>query len=81
MDRMEFLREIDVALAADDPLDASRATVQKFRELGSSPAEMIEMLQAHALDLRRAGREREDDTVLEVLDFLSGWCAPHMRIE
>ncbi|HWE81611.1 MAG TPA: hypothetical protein VG265_08160 [Gaiellaceae bacterium] len=30
--------------------------------------------------LRGADRETDDDVVLEVLDFLAGWCLPHERI-
>lgn len=25
--------------------------------------------------------EEEDDAILDVMDFVAGWCAPHMRLE
>jgi len=31
--------------------------------------------------LREAGRDREEEVVLEIMDFLVGWCSPHMNLE
>jgi hypothetical protein len=30
--------------------------------------------------LRVQGKEREEDLLLEVMDFIEGWCSPHMKI-
>jgi hypothetical protein len=30
--------------------------------------------------LRGAGRERDEDAVMDVMDCLVGWCGPHMRL-
>ncbi|HVA47411.1 MAG TPA: hypothetical protein VNH11_13660 [Pirellulales bacterium] len=30
--------------------------------------------------LREAGRDSDEDVVLEVMDFLVGWCSPHMSL-
>jgi hypothetical protein len=30
--------------------------------------------------LREAGREKDEDAVMDVMDFLVGWCSPHMRL-
>ena len=33
-----------------------------------------------AFKLRETGREIEEDVVLDVMDFLIGWCSPHMSL-
>ena len=35
---------------------------------------------AEAKAMREANRETDEDVVLEVMDFLTGWCSPHMRL-
>jgi hypothetical protein len=30
--------------------------------------------------LRQAASEAEEDTVMDVMDFLVGWCNPHMKL-
>ncbi len=30
--------------------------------------------------LREAGREKDEDVVMEVMDFLAGWCSPHVKL-
>jgi hypothetical protein len=30
--------------------------------------------------LRQDGRETDEDAVMDVFDFLTGWCSPHMRV-
>jgi hypothetical protein len=30
--------------------------------------------------LRQAGREADEDMVMDVMDFLMGWCSPHMKL-
>jgi hypothetical protein len=34
----------------------------------------------HALDSLRTNAEREEDRILEILDLVSGFCAPRLRI-
>jgi hypothetical protein len=37
-------------------------------------------LEALRGELRRGGREDLEDVVLEVMDFVAGWCSPHVRL-
>lgn len=32
------------------------------------------------LDLMPAGKEKEDDIILDIMDYLAGWCSPHMKL-
>lgn len=41
---------------------------------------LLEDLKRLVLDLRAGGRSESDDDVLEVLDVLTGWCAPSARL-
>lgn len=41
---------------------------------------LYEGLKHLVLDLRAKGREDMEDDVLEVMDTLSGWCAPSARL-
>jgi len=31
-------------------------------------------------ELRQEGREEREDAVMEVMDFLYGWCSSHMKL-
>jgi hypothetical protein len=30
--------------------------------------------------LRQADREADEDAITDVMDFLVGWCSPHMKL-
>jgi hypothetical protein len=40
----------------------------------------LEGLEELRFELREEGREDAEDTVLDVMDFITGWSSPHMRI-
>ncbi|GAA0918763.1 hypothetical protein [Virgisporangium aurantiacum] len=76
--------ELDVwrrALAADDPVEDLRAAAQDRLAAGESRDRVIEQLTQLVLELRQEQRPDEDeDPVLDVLDMLTGWCAPGSAI-
>lgn len=39
--------------------------------------DVMEELRTH---FRRIGREDIEDTILEVMDFVAGWCSPHVAL-
>ena len=41
---------------------------------------VIEVLEEERTHLEKRGEEEREDAVLEVLDFLYGWCSPHMKL-
>ena len=65
------------ALAASDPLLALRQTVaDELRSRGRDRVltdleELRELLAEHG---------ENDDVVLDVMDFVTGWCSPHERL-
>ncbi|HMC66059.1 MAG TPA: hypothetical protein VKI65_14065, partial [Gemmataceae bacterium] len=40
---------------------------------------ILDMLEDKRRRLREENRDREEEVVLDVMDFLTGWCSPHMR--
>jgi hypothetical protein len=68
------------ALKARDPLDSLRMTVKSLVESGYDRAELIARLEEFRKTLQQQGLEDEEDVVLQVMDFLVGFCSPHMRL-
>jgi hypothetical protein len=69
------------ALAAPDPTLALREAVVAAREAGTDRDTAEGQLRALRDHLRQAGRDEDEDVVLEVMDFLVGWASPHMKID
>ncbi len=69
------------ALGTDQPTQSLRAAVIRAREAGTGKDTAMAQLQALREHLREAGREDDEDVVLEVMDFLAGWSSPHMTID
>lgn len=65
------------ALADDDPVRALRALARHRLAAGDPREQVIEELTRLVLDLREEQRPEEaEDPILDVLDMLTGWCAP-----
>ena len=71
----------DEALSAPEPTLRLREAVVRAREAGVDRDTVQGQLQALRTHLRDAGRDEDEDVVLEVMDFLAGWSSPHMKIE
>ena len=69
------------ALAAPEPTRALREAVVRARESGVARDVVERQLRALREHLQRAGRDEDEDVVLEVMDFLAGWSSPHMKID
>lgn len=53
----------------------------RLRNEGIARERLQEQLEALRARLRHEQREEDEDAVLEVLDFLTGWSSPHMTID
>jgi hypothetical protein len=69
------------ALAEPEPTLALREAVVQARREGAERDAVERQLRALREHLQRAGREADEDVVLEVMDFLAGWSSPHMKID
>ena len=67
------------ALHMPDPAVALRhAVVEGLREYGGDRARVLEDLEQLRVVARDAGED--EDAILDVMDYLSGWCSPGERI-
>lgn len=72
--------KIEDAMHAPDPLLRLRALAISMQENGQEQTAILEFFERNRQALREAGREAHEDVVLEVMDFLVGWCSPHMDL-
>jgi hypothetical protein len=63
-----------------NPESSLMAAVLDARASGVEKSSILADLEDLRRELREARREDRDDVVLEVMDYVTGWCAPHMRI-
>lgn len=69
------------ALASSNPVERLReAVAHELNVAGTERDVVYRALDQLRLDLRRAGQEAEEDAVMDVMDFLTGWCSPHRRL-
>jgi hypothetical protein len=68
------------ALASSDPVERLRKAVAHELSVGTERDAVYQALDRLRLDLRRGGRDAEEDIVMDVMDFLTGWCSPHRRL-
>jgi hypothetical protein len=77
---MSITDEFNAALASGDGLTGLRSAAARELQAGIPRERVVAQLEALRTDLRAAGRDADDDVVLEVLDFVTGWCSPHVRL-
>ena len=68
------------AVGCERPLERLRDEVRRLVEQGHERDSLLEELERLRVTLQHEARDAEEDVVLEVMDFLTGWCSPHMRI-
>lgn len=68
------------ALDSSAPLANLRAVVRDELTASIAREGVLAQLESLRFELRDSGRESQEDVVLEVVDFVSGWSSPHMRL-
>ena len=69
--------ELDAAIKSDKPLDEIVVMLRQYKGLGVTQGEVYSFLEA----LRQTTRDDAmDDRILEIADFVVGFCAPHMKV-
>lgn len=74
------LEAYERALMSEQPVVALRAVVQERLSTGRSRDSLLGELEQLVNELRRQHREADEDAVLDVTDFLTGWAAPHTKL-
>ncbi|MCI0739356.1 MAG: hypothetical protein L0Y72_09955 [Gemmataceae bacterium] len=69
------------ALHSSDRVGALRKLAQRLLDEGSEPAVLCAQFEQVRQELRKAAREDDEDAVMDVMDFLTGWCSPHMKLQ
>ena len=76
-----WFADFEAALRSAKPTESLRDTVARLLDSGNDREVIQQSLEQFRLVLREADREAAEDVVLEVLDFLTGWCSPHQRLD
>jgi hypothetical protein len=71
---------IQEALAGPDSLNQLRLLVKKLQSEGLSNDSILQSFEQARQHLREQGREQDENVVMELMDFLVGWCSPHMKL-
>ncbi|HEX5270455.1 MAG TPA: hypothetical protein VFW33_08215 [Gemmataceae bacterium] len=73
----ELKQELEAAIRSDSPLEDVVALLRYYKAQGVTREEVYSFLES----LREsAADEVTDDRILEVSDFVAGFCAPHMKV-
>lgn len=73
----QIQQELQTAIRSNVPLDQIVALLRKYKADGITQREVYSFLD----DWRRAGPdEATDDRILEVADFVAGFCAAPMKV-
>ena len=68
------------ALTAADRVGELRKLAQRLLDEGHPSDKVLKRFEQARQCLREAAREDDEDAVMDVMDFLTGWCSPHMAI-
>ncbi|HEV8555435.1 MAG TPA: hypothetical protein VGR06_03440 [Actinophytocola sp.] len=76
----DWLGAFERGLRAPEPLRGLRDVVAELLAAGADRTRVQEQLEAFRLRLQEQNRENDEDTVLDVLDFVTGWCSPDQKL-
>lgn len=71
---------IELALRSDEPVNQLRSLAIRLASDGLDRDAILEVFENSRRELRSAHRESDEDVVMDVMDFLVGWCSPHMKL-
>lgn len=77
---MPLAESFEQALSSPDPIDRLRSLALHLSSTGLSREAIRDAFEQARAQLRLANREADEDRVMDVMDFLAGWCSPHMKI-
>ncbi|HTP07012.1 MAG TPA: hypothetical protein VMP08_02085 [Anaerolineae bacterium] len=77
---MELEEQLDAAWKKETPIEDIRDLLKDLVAQGEKPETILAKLENYRHTLQRMGRYSEEDVILEVMDFLTGWCSQQMKI-
>ena len=75
-----FEESLERCLRSGNPVLDLRAVLEQFLSQGADQTELLQKLENARQQLRLAKREADEEAVTDVMDFLVGWCSPHMKL-
>lgn len=73
---MSHYQQFDSALAAQASHEEMWEMAAHALDAGATHAKLLDELEALRANLRREGREADEDRIMDVMDCLVGWCGP-----
>ena len=70
----------ELGLRTENPRESLSSAIEAAKAGGISRESAAAMLSNYRDYLKRSGRGDDEDTVLEILDFVTGWASPHVQI-
>ena len=77
---MKIHDSIEQALRSGDPYQQLRSLVQRLFAQGQDTDSVLALFETARQKLREAGREADEDAVMDLMDCLVGWCGPNARL-
>ena len=71
---------IQQALNSNEPVNELRSLAQRLLADGQTREAILESMEHARRQLRQADRETDEDAVMDVMEYLVGWCSPHMKL-
>jgi hypothetical protein len=69
--------DLEAAIQSDRPLEEIVERLRNYKAQGRTREEVYSLLES----LRETAPDKaEEDRILEVADFVAGFCSPHMKI-
>ena len=77
---MDLENEIRNALASPSPTLYLWTILKALIDKGESKENLLNIFSNMRKNLSLPSQDAEDDLILEMMDFLTGWCSPNMRL-
>jgi hypothetical protein len=71
---------IEEALRSSDRVRELRRLAHRLLDEGIKADTLLSAFERAREHLRSAHRDQEEDAVMDAMDFLTGWCSPHMKL-
>jgi hypothetical protein len=75
--KAELQRELEAAIKSDKSLEEIVAMLRRYKDQGVTQEEVYSFLEALH---QAAPDEATDDRILEVADFVAGFCSSHLKV-
>jgi hypothetical protein len=75
-----FDERFENALQSSEPHKTLTEFVTELASSGHTQEEVYQIFDSFRSQLRLAARESDEDIVMDVMDYICGWCSPHSRL-